>query len=108
MEREVREARDEAAMEKSVRERVEGELRQLQEFHRNEIERLQREQWERSEQERVYREQREHNERTHQEEIARAQAAREATMRSRWRIAMALWAIFFIAVIADLALAMKG
>ncbi len=108
MEREVREARDEAAMERSVRERVEGELRQLQEFHRNEIERLQREQWERSEQERVYREQREHAERTHQEEIARAQAAREAKQRSRWRIAMALWVIFFIAVIADLALAVKG
>ena len=108
VERELRETRDEAAREKSERERLEGELRQLQEFHRSEMERMQREQWERSEYERQQREQREGSERALQAQRDEAQAAREKSMRTRWRVAIALWVIFFVAVIADLALAFKG
>ncbi len=107
-ERELREARDEAARERAERERLEGELGRLQEFHRAEVERLQREAWERSEQERVMREQREAAERARMDEFARAQADREAKARTRWRVAMALWAVFFVAVLADLALAVRG
>jgi hypothetical protein len=108
MERDVSASRDDAARERAERERLEGELRQLQEYHRAEVDRLQREAWERAEQERAHREQREAAERSQRELAAREQAAKDAKTRTRWRVAMALWALLFVAVAADLAIAFKG
>ncbi len=105
---EARAGHEEADRQRAERERVEGELARMQEFHRGEMERMQREAWEQGEQARAQYAQFEQamaSERARYAALERESAERDAKSKRRWRVAMVLWALFFVAVLGDLALA---
>lgn len=103
-EREGREAREDAEREKAGREIAERELAELRTFHAAEMDRLQRDAWQRSENERMLREQQSAGERERAAHVAHEHTVALKKSRTRWIVAMVLWAMFFVAVLGDLAI----
>jgi hypothetical protein len=86
---------------------MEQALREAQEAHRADVERLQQDAWGQSEQLRGMMAQQEQMWRSQDRKRSEEMEALKRKHTVRWRIAIGLWVLFFLAVGADLLLAMK-